>query len=523
MGWSGSRTGMAGMIVMIVMILVIIVAFALRVVYAIHISPFSDEYITMLAARSVLETGWPVLPSGLFYDHGILYVYLSALFLGCVGFTVDVARLTSAFVGVATVALTYTVGRRWFSRRTGVLAAWLLTWGSADIVWHGRARMYVLVQFAFLMGVFLLYEGLVRKDSRSYRCWGVVSLAAAMLAHILAIPYGMTMGCALALVRGWVRRRGRSFRLPVRRLWPELSLAAVGVGLVAAARSVGGPWGAGGRVVTDWRVLLNVGYVVGHVLAWMRLFLTGPALVWMVFVVVGLLTRLLTWWRGLRHPDLSRGQMGDLPWMYLLLIWLGSLVGLGVFSVWYADNYVIGLTPLFYLLAARELNRMAGIVEEAVGRMGSRRRAQWEGTVVLIVVVALLAAPTAVRTVREDPLQLDQALDFVRRHWQAGDVVATFAPHASLLTVGEADFYAQESGYPFLETPTGRVDIWTGTPVLDSVEGLDDLLGEGRRVWLIVHRENWQRHYSEAYRAFVERRMDVVFDGTGTRVYLFSP
>jgi len=101
--------------------------------------------------------------------------------------------------------------------------------------------------------------------------------------------------------------------------------------------------------------------------------------------------------------------------------------------------------------------------------------------------------------------------------------VATFAPHASLLTVGEVDFYAQESGYPFLETPTGRVDIWTGTPVLDSVEGLSDLLEDGRRVWLIVHRENWQRHYSETYRTFVEQRMDVAFDGTGTRVYVFDP
>ena len=520
MGGNGSRGGMAGMAAMIG---VIIVAFTLRAIYAVHISPFSDEYITMLAVRSVLQTGWPVLPSGLFYDHGILYVYLSTLFLGGIGFAIDVARLTSVFVGVATVALTYTVGRRWFSRRAGILAAWLLTWGSADIVWHGRARMYVLVQFAFLLGVCLLYDGLIRKDSRSYRCWGVVSLAAATLAHILAIPYGMAMGCALALVRGWARRRGGAFRLPISRLWPELSLAAVGAGLVAAARSVGGPWGAGGRVITDWRVLLDVGYVVGHVLAWMRLFLIGPALVWTAFVIMGVLMLILAWWRGRRRPDPSMAQAGDFPWAYLLLTWLGSVVGLGVFSVWYADNYVIGLTPLFYLLAGRELDRLAGVAEDAVGRMGSRRRVWWAGTVALIAVVALLSAPAAVRTVQEDPLQLDQALDFVRQHWQTGDVVATFAPHASLLTVGEVDFYAQESGYPFLETPTGRVDIWTGTPVLDSVEGLSDLLEDGRRVWLIVHRENWQRHYSETYRTFVEQRMDVAFDGTGTRVYVFDP
>ena len=67
------------------------------------------------------------------------------------------------------------------------------------------------------------------------------------------------------------------------------------------------------------------------------------------------------------------------------------------------------------------------------------------------------------------------------------------------------------------------MDIWTGTPVMDSMEKLKNVLDVHERVWLILHRENWQRHYSDAYREIVNERMTRVFDGTGTLVYLSEP
>jgi hypothetical protein len=137
--------------------------------------------------------------------------------------------------------------------------------------------------------------------------------------------------------------------------------------------------------------------------------------------------------------------------------------------------------------------------------------------------VTCLAWPGVLETITYDSLQLDQALQYVRRYYQNGDTVAAFAPHASLVALGHVDFYAQERGYPYIETQAGRADIWTGTPVLDSVEKLGNVLDTHRRVWLIVHRENWQRHYSDAYRELVDRRMTRVFDGTGTLVYLSKP
>ena len=492
---------------------ILLIAFGLRLVYAFDISPFSDEYITMLAARSVLQTGTPILPSGMFYDHGILFVYAEALFLGLVGFTVDIARATTAFIGMLIIALIYRVGRRWFSARTGLIGALLLGLGSQSILWHGRARMYCLLELSFLAGAFLLYEGIVLRDSRPYRCAGLVALGGAGLSHLLAAPYTATMVVALVVTRMWVHRREEGFPLPARRLWPELLLGSAAGGAVLLSRMVGGPWGAAGRVVTDPASLADAGHLLLRGIAWMRLFVDWPNLIWAVMILTGLVALSLRLAR-------KKIQQDDPHWSFLLITWAGSVIGLGMFSLWYADNYVSGLFPFFYLLSARELDRLCTAIEGTVASPVARRTAAWLTTAVVTALAVLLALPSATKTVIFDPMQLDQALRYVRQHWQDGDIVATFAPHASVITLGRVDFYAQEFAYPHIETAAGRVDIWTGSPVLDSAEELEDVLDEHQRIWLIVHRENWQIDYSDAYRQWVEAHMVLVFDGTGTLVYL---
>jgi hypothetical protein len=46
--------------------------------YMLHSHPFVDEFTSVLAARAILERGLPILPSGLFYEHGVLFTYLDA-------------------------------------------------------------------------------------------------------------------------------------------------------------------------------------------------------------------------------------------------------------------------------------------------------------------------------------------------------------------------------------------------------------------------------------------------------------
>ena len=60
----------------VVILVLTLAGFALRLYYLTTTHPFFDEYTTVLAGRQILRYGWPVLPSGLFYEHGLLVSYL---------------------------------------------------------------------------------------------------------------------------------------------------------------------------------------------------------------------------------------------------------------------------------------------------------------------------------------------------------------------------------------------------------------------------------------------------------------
>ena len=87
-----------------------------------------DEFISMLAAVMVAQKGLPILPSGLFYDHGLLVSYLSGAFIRLLGFNELVARWPLCLASTLTIPASYGIGRRLFtSRLAGLVAATLVT------------------------------------------------------------------------------------------------------------------------------------------------------------------------------------------------------------------------------------------------------------------------------------------------------------------------------------------------------------------------------------------------------------
>src|SRR5262245_26159254 len=68
-----------------------------------------DEFISMLAIKMILEKGQPIFPSGLYYDHGLLYSYAGALVARLAGGDMLAARWWSLIAGVLSVGLVYIV------------------------------------------------------------------------------------------------------------------------------------------------------------------------------------------------------------------------------------------------------------------------------------------------------------------------------------------------------------------------------------------------------------------------------
>ena len=129
-----------------------------------------DEATKALLARDVLAGKYFPAFFSAFTGREALFVYLEALLFALMGEGVFIGRLLSAFVGILTVALTYTTGRELFGRRVGLLTAVFL----AVSLWHliasrngYRAVIQPLIQ---LPVIFLLFYGL-RRTTKSANLW----------------------------------------------------------------------------------------------------------------------------------------------------------------------------------------------------------------------------------------------------------------------------------------------------------------------------------------------------------------
>jgi 4-amino-4-deoxy-L-arabinose transferase-like glycosyltransferase len=94
--------------------LLLLIGFWLRLSLLLVLVFHIDEFFSMLAAKMVAERGLPILPSGFFYDHGLLLSFLSGAFVAFAGFKEEVARWPTLLISVFTIAAYYVTARRLF-------------------------------------------------------------------------------------------------------------------------------------------------------------------------------------------------------------------------------------------------------------------------------------------------------------------------------------------------------------------------------------------------------------------------
>ncbi len=172
-----------------------------RFIHTVHLYP--DEFVTLLAVQRIGETGLPVMPSGLFYDHGLLFSYLGYL-AALFGQATVWVRYASLLCGLLTIGLIFVVGRRWFSPAVGLIAAAGLAIAPTAIHWSGRARMYALLQLLVLLTLWLAYEGF--RDDKPYLRWlALLAYLGATLTQFAAVallPPLVVAGLAVAWLSG---------------------------------------------------------------------------------------------------------------------------------------------------------------------------------------------------------------------------------------------------------------------------------------------------------------------------------
>lgn len=145
-----------------------------------------DEETMAMAVRHILEDGWPILPSGMFYPRGMTQLYLMAASVSLFGESEWALRLPSVLCGAALIPLAYVVGRRFLRAHWNLAFAAVVAFLPDLIVDSQTARMYIFLVAAIMGGMACLFAW-----ERTGRTMWLVAAAAILVIgidlHALAV------------------------------------------------------------------------------------------------------------------------------------------------------------------------------------------------------------------------------------------------------------------------------------------------------------------------------------------------
>ncbi len=520
-----------------------IIAFALRLAYALNSHPFIDEFTTVLAAQTILERGWPILPSGLFYEHGLTFSYLDVPFVALAKpqFSFAIARLPSIFIGTALVPLLYRVGRRWFSSEVGLVAAALLAASPEGMVWGGRARMYALAQLLILILVVLAYEGSLGRGKARLRWLAWLTLLAALLTQLGALLFVPPLLVSIFIVR-WLTAdevdlaKGKlSAVMRMLSPWEWLGLTGiVGVGILV--KRLGQPLGVAAlsseKVPNLFLALWEtIAYQAGPVLDYENTikFLARqfgvPHHLWLAVLAGFGLLILLAVLTGNKSP-----HRRNLPLIFLWLVF--GLVVLEMVTLLRPfrrnPRYLVMSLPLFYLIVGGSLLQIQDFLSKILTKIPKRdklKNVAVAGYSIFLLLFVILQArglwtdlTIAYRT--PEPAY-DKAFQFVAEQGQPTDVVLSMNPSAAALYLDQTNYFAmqRDADQFLLNQETEPVDRWLGDPWIGTIAGLNRVLNQHPQVWFVIDTIRLPVYYGGDWLAFLKTQMELVWAEDEALVY----
>lgn len=510
----------------------LLIGFWLRLLFLIGNVYYGDEFISMLAAKMVAEQGWPLLPSGLFYDHGLLYSLISGVFIALLGFSEQVARWPVLWVGVLTIAVYYAVGRRLFaSPLTGIIAAILITFDTNMMKWGVWARMYALAHLFVLLVLAGLLVSVFQRPSPRGRYLTLLFLAGMLFSHsltFLLLPPLALLLLTFTLVyrRDWLAGRD---------VWVQ---GLIGILIVAVALTIvaGGQVGSTISLQDQDQSALSLPDQIGFLQGFFRIdidedhyeslfnYFQEPAYRWLLYLIG--LSLLFSLYRLIRRT----ATFADIAFLFITLLPLLLIFEMGTLLTeeWRQSRYMYFLTlPAFMLLSAESLSRLLRGLLFWLTRPAVPLRLQTalRGTLPLLAAGSVAIAwgsPTWKLATTRATGDYDTAYDFVQEQWQPGDRIMTEHPAAGYLYMEQVDYYANQTSAKVLdEAEFAPLDRYTGSPLIETVESLNAALGAGERVWLVVGDKHLLRYYDSLFREQIFAQMDVAYQA-GTKYVLVN-
>jgi hypothetical protein len=529
-----------------VLIGVLLAGFGLCAYYAREVHPFEDEFTSMLVSQAVQRSILPILPSGAYYVKGLPYSIINALFVGLVQSAGNGSlpealqvpyRLPSVFIGLLTIALIYRIGHDWSSPLTGLVAAGFLALSPVGIAWGAMVRMYGLAMCLVLLLVYAASKMGESKNSCRWRVVTLVTFVAATLNHPLTV---LVLPPLLLTIVLWAWNA----KLLRRHLFRSQNAGTLGVGglVVGGTALVASALFIFGWIYTEYSGRSGVGSSVGETITTLLHFSFHwdsankflAKIAWEsafglpLFVVAfgGGAFFLLLW----IAPRLRAGIGSRLRWRLLSLFILsaGLLVEFLVIVIQYStdERYWAPFVPLVYLLAGL-------VVEVAVSYLGKWRPAaafqakeHWASTTLALIVIAAvggLGRSEISNLFYATPPAYEQALYFVKHHWQPGDVIVIPFPAASGMYLGRTDYFAADvvaSQTKVRNKGDAVVDEWWGAPWIERGRQLQDLLQKQARVWFVIDKGHYRGLFQADWHFVEQQNMKLAWAQDNALIYV---
>jgi uncharacterized membrane protein len=497
----------------ITLVIIIAIGLWLRWQFIHTVQLYPDEFVTLLAVRMIGEKGLPIMPSGLFYDHGLLFSYLASL-AAMLGPARLAARYASLLFGGLALLLTFWLGRRWFSPAIGLIAVTGLAIAPTAIHWSGRARMYALLQLLVLLTIWLVYAGISKRKAYLRRL-ALFAYLGALLTHFAAVTLAPPLVVALLVISWQSKAREQKNtgtipsapllpRSPALPLWANkwqliLEIFALIVTLLIAflVKRVGQPKGiealdgSAGQAVTGLAQVFTIysDFSFNLVAGWQAIapfYLTLPALIFTPFALVAIIASFVAFVKNNSQLPTPNSQL----FLSLILSLTTLEMILLVSPDRRDDKYQFMLLPILLLLGAQGMaicgSRLLSIINYQLP------------IIILSALLLILTWPGAQALLANTGDDYDAAFAYVQQHWQEGDTILTGTPAAAAFYLGRNDFYSvqRRGGYNYriLTINNRPVDRWLASPAIRTESDLHQTLANNN-VWLVLERWGLQREY----------------------------
>lgn len=509
-------------ITIFLLLFIILAGIYLRVYNLDKPSFWVDELDFVYAAKSMSEVGRPLLNSGYPYSRAPLVTYSLMASFKLFGISEFSARLPVAIFGVLSIPLLYLIGRSFFGKRVGLLAALFLTFSPLAIGLSRTCRMYSLFQFLFLAGVYFFYLGFEARDKSN-------NMAASRQRRIYFAPF-------TKILERW------QIHLPMLSLGGLFLLLAyithqnAGLFLLSLMGYLAACWiflsiKGGIKSFPTEKYVVPLGVII---LMGLLAYLINPEV---HNFIVHAVTYLPKWAEvdSAQNPwlifDFLFTSMETVPFnllfvlgtlllivnknkagLYTLLTFWVPVLAFSFLFQYRKNDYIFHVFPIFFLVSAYALDRVIGFTHLIFASWKSAQRisnkltdsqfTNWLSTLLLLIWIPITPAFLFAQKIPRLPdghfngakyhNEWKQAADFLQDKLDQNDVIISTLPQTIQYYTGRAEYnlnwhYADQARRSKIYAPDGcLIDFYSGADVIEDLDELKTIFIRHRKGWIIV-------------------------------------